>query len=473
MRPIIKGIDMFLDFHGRALAPLLLFAGVFAAGCSNVHDSTLANGMRVIVKEDHRSPVVVSQIWYKVGSMDEPQGLTGISHVLEHMMFKGTERLKPNEFSRIIAEHGGRENAFTSYDYTAYYQQLEKSRLPISFELEADRMQNLRIDDTEARKEIQVVMEERRLRTEDQPEALVYEQLMSHAFQTHPYRHPVIGWMADLERITPDDLRDWYRRWYAPNNATLVVVGDVKPREVVKLAEQYFGKIPRRDIERSRAPAESAQQQERRTRVAAPAQVPYLLMGFHVPVHAPKKDATAPAWEPYALTVLTGVLDGGDSARFERELIRSQKIAAGLVTEYNAIARDPMLMLFGGTPAGGRKIEELEQALRAQIERVRTEPVSAAELQRVKAQVTAQDVFARDSVFYQAMQLGRLAMSNLDLGLIDESVKRINAVTAEQVMTVAKKYLSDNNLTVTVLDPLPLDKAKPSRAAVRGAGHVR
>lgn len=463
---------MFLDFHGRALA---LGAALLAGGCSNIHDTTLANGMRVIVKEDHRSPVVVSQVWYKVGSMDEPQGRTGISHVLEHMMFKGTERLKPNEFSRIIAEHGGRENAFTSYDYTAYYQQLEKSRLPIAFELEADRMQNLRIDDNEARKEIQVVMEERRLRTEDQPEALVYEQLMAHAFQAHPYRHPVIGWMADLERITPDDLRAWYRRWYAPNNATLVVVGDVKPREVVALAEKYFGPIPRRDIERPPIPVEPPQQQERRARVAAPAQVPYLLMGFHVPVHAAKSDKDrSPAWEPYALAVLVGVLDGGDSARFERELIRSQKIAAGVVTEYNSIARDPMLMLFGGTPAGGRKIEELEQALRAQIERVRTEPVSDAELKRVKAQVVAGDVYARDSVFYQAMQLGRLAMSDLDVSLIDERVKRINAVTAEQVMAVAKKYLTDNNLTVTVLDPLPLDKAKaPRRAAAGGHGHGR
>ena len=465
---------MFLDLHGRALAPLVLLAGLLVGGCSDIHDTTLANGMRVIVKEDHRSPVVVSQIWYKVGSMDEPQGLTGISHVLEHMMFKGTERLKPNEFSRIIAEHGGRENAFTSYDYTAYYQQLEKSRLPISFELEADRMQNLKIDDNEARKEIQVVMEERRLRTEDQPEALVYEQLMANAFQAHSYRHPVIGWMADLGRITPDDLRDWYRRWYAPNNATLVVVGDVQPGDVVALAEKYFGGIRRRDIERPIIPNEPAQQQERRTRVKAPAQVPYMLMGFHAPVLAGEGDKKkAPQWEPYALSVLAGVLDGGNSARFERELVRMQKVAAGVVTEYNSIARDPMLMLFGGTPAGGRKIEDLEQALRTQIERVRTEPVSEAELKRVKAQVVAQDVYARDSVFYQAMQLGRLAMSDLNLSLVDERVERINAVTAEQVMTVAKKYLTDDNLTVAVLDPLPIGKAKASARAVGGHGHGR
>ena len=463
---------MFLDF--RAFTPLLLALGLLLSGCSDTYDTTLANGMRVIVKEDHRSPVVVSQIWYKVGSQDEPQGLTGISHVLEHMMFKGTQRLKPNEFSKIIAEHGGRENAFTSYDYTAYYQQLEKSRLPIAFELEADRMQNLTLDPAEVRKEVQVVMEERRLRTEDQPEALVYEQLMAQAFQVHPYQHPVIGWMADLGRITTEDLTEWYRRWYAPNNATLVVVGDVKPREVVALVKKYFGDIPRREIERTPAPTEPPQSQERRTRVAAPAQVPYFLMGYHVPVHAPKSKASGQAadWEPYALSVLVGILDGGDSARFERELVRRQKIAAGLVTDYTAAARDPMLLLFGGTPAGGRKVQELEQAVRAQVERLRSEPVSTAELQRVKAQVVAQDVFARDSVFFQAMQLGRLAMADLDLELIDKRVKRIDAVTAEQVMTVAKKYLTDNNLTVAILDPLPVDKTKKPKAA-GGHGHGR
>lgn len=459
-------------------AASIVFAALFVAGCSrDVHDATLDNGMRVIVKEDHRSPVVVTMVWYKVGSMDEPEGLTGISHVLEHMMFKGTERLKPNEFSRIIAEHGGRENAFTSYDYTAYFQQLEKSRLPISFELEADRMQNLKLDPEEARKEVQVVMEERRLRTEDRPEALTYEKFMNQAYQAHPYRHPVIGWMEDLGRISPEDLRAWYQRWYTPNNATLVVVGDVKPKEVVALAKQYFGPIPKRPVERPPIPREPPQTAPRRTTVKAPAQVPYLLMGFHVPVHEPSRERPkdrAP-WEPYALSVLTGVLDGGDSARFERELIREERIAAGVSTQYSSIARSPTVLLFGGTPAADRTPEELEAALRAQIERLRKQPVSAPELERVKAQVVAGDVYSRDSVFYQAMELGRLAMAGLDLELIEKRVERFNAVTPEQVMEVARKYLTDENLTVAVLEPVQATAGRtgPRPAARQGAEHAR
>lgn len=468
---------MILTARGRSLASTLIAAaGALLAACSDIRDTTLSNGLRVIVKEDHRSPVVVTQIWYKVGSVDEPESITGISHVLEHMMFKGTERLKPNEFSRIIAENGGRENAFTSYDYTAYFQQLEKSRLPISFELEADRMQNLKLDDAEVRKEIQVVMEERRLRTEDQPEALVYEKLMSLAYTVHPYKHPVIGWMADLERITTEDLRNWYRRWYTPNNATLVVVGDVKPRDVVALAEKYFGKIPQRPVERTPIPPEPPQQEERRARVAAPAQVPYLLMGYHVPIHAPKKlEAKVPwePWEPYALSVLVGILDGGSSARFERDLVRTQKVAAGIGTDYTWLGRYPTEMTIGGTPAAGRGVDDLERAVREQLERIRKEPVSEAELKRVKAQVVASDVFARDSMFYKAMQLGQHAMADLDLSMIDERVKRVNAVTAEQVNAVARKYFTNENLTVVTLDPLPMAKGRKPRPAAGGQSHVR
>ncbi len=453
----------------------LLAAVLLLTACATVHDTTLTNGLRVIVKEDHRSPVVVSQIWYQVGAIDEPEGLTGISHVLEHMMFKGTKRLKPNEFSRIIAEHGGRENAFTSSDYTAYFQQLEKSRLPISFELEAERMQNLLLADEEVRKEIQVVMEERRLRTEDRPEGLVYEKFMATAYQVHPYGHPVIGWMRDLEKITIDDLRDWYRRWYTPNNATLVIVGDVRPKEVVALARQYFEPIPTPTVTRTPIPAEPKQEQERRARVAAPAQVPYVLMGYHVPVYPRPGSAKTDtqAWEPYALSVLAGVLDGGESARFEKELVRQNKIAAGISAEYGAVARSPSMLLISGTPAGGRTVDELEQAVRAQIERVKNEPVSDGELNRVKAQVVAGDVYKRDSVFNQAMELGRLVAVGLDWHMLDERVERIKAVTAEQVRQVARKYLTDNNLTVTVLDPLPITAPSKTKTRPSGSAHAR
>jgi zinc protease len=471
MTLIIKGIVMFLTATRRAYGGLLLV--LLLAGCGDIHETTLANGLRVVVKEDHRAPVVVSMVWYKIGSVDEPEGLTGISHALEHMMFKGTERLKPNEFSRIIAAHGGRENAFTGYDATGYYQQLEKSRLPIAFELEADRMQNLRLDESEFKKEIQVVMEERRLRTDDRPESLVYENFMATAYRVHPYRQPVIGWMKDLERLTVDDLRDWYRRFYSPSNATVVVVGDVEPDAVFDLAKKYFGPVPARAVDRPTLPAEPPQNDARRIQVRVPAQVPYLLMGFHTPILRAKGAAAAhEPWEPYALLMLAGVLDGGASARFETDLVRARKIAASIGTEYRAIARSPAMMLFSGTPATGHTTADLERAVKAHLERVQREPVPPAELARIKAQVIANEVYERDSMFSTAYQLGELAMAGLDLDLIDQRVARLNAVTPEQITAVARKYFAEHRLTVAELDPLPIgprfQPARPTAGVTHG-----
>ncbi len=437
------------------------------AGCSQTHETTLPNGLRVIVKEDHRSPVVVSQIWYRVGSQDEPDGSTGISHVLEHMMFKGTQKLKPNEFSRIIAEHGGRENAFTGYDYTAYYQQLEKSRLPISFELETERMRNLTLDPAEFAKEIKVVMEERRLRTDDQPESLAFEKFMNTAYTVHPYKNPVIGWMPDLEKMRAEDLRAWYERWYAPNNATLVVVGDVNPVEVFTLARKYYGPVPRRELAPPAKSPEPPQAAERRVRVSAPAEVPYLLLGWHVPVLTVDDKSS----EPYALDVLAGILGGGNSARLARELVREQKLAASADASYSMISRSPGMLMLDGTPAPGRTIEELELALRAQVARLRDAPVTEEELNRVKAQVVAGNVYSRDSVFGQAMQIGQLVTAGLDWRLQDRFVRRIKAITARDVQAVARKYLLDENLTVAILDPKP--GAKPRMRPSLGGGHVR
>jgi len=446
---------------------LALVAGLLVA-CSPVKETTLDNGLKIIVKEDHRAPVVVSQIWYKVGASDEPDGLTGISHVLEHMMFKGTSAHKNGEFSRIIAENGGRENAFTGADYTAYFQQLEKSRLAIAFELEADRMRNLVLDDQEVAKEIRVVMEERRLRTDDQPESLAYERFMATAYTTHSYKNPIIGWMRDLEKLTIEDLRAWYQRWYVPNNATLIVVGDVEPREVIALARQHFGPVPARKLERTRVPVEPPQKQIRRSRISAAAQVPSLYMGYHAPAFSSRSND----WEPYALMVLNGVLDGGGSARIERELVRKQQIASSAGVGYSPTSRHPVLFLMSATPSRGRTPAELEMAIREQIRRVQEEPVAPAELERVKAQVAASNVFTRDSVFYQAMQMGMLETVGLEWQMLDHSVDRVRAVTAAQVQAVAKKYLTESNLTVTVLDPLP-GKAKPRAAAPHGGGHGR
>ncbi|MCP4041438.1 MAG: insulinase family protein, partial [Gammaproteobacteria bacterium] len=283
-----------------------------------VHEFTLDNGLKVIIKEDHRAPVVVSQIWYKVGSSYEHSGITGISHMLEHMMFKGTGKYEPGEFSRIVAAEGGSENAFTSRDYTAYYQQLAKDRLEVSFRLEADRMTGLILEQEEMLKERDVVAEERRLRTEDKPRSRAYEQFISTAYQTSPYHHPVIGWMADINGYTLEDLQSWYSRWYQPNNAVLVVAGDVEPVAVLKLANRYFGALPSNPIQQPKPRPEVEQLGQRRITVKVPAKLPYLVMGYKTP----NLSTAAEAWEPYALAVLAAVLDGDDSARLSRHLIR-------------------------------------------------------------------------------------------------------------------------------------------------------
>ena len=449
------------------LSPLLLLPVSLLASPSPTHEYTLKNGLRLIVREDHRAPVVVSQVWYRVGSSYEHDGITGISHVLEHMMFKGTRKHPAGEFSRIISENGGRENAFTAQDFTAYFQQLEKSRLKVSFRLEADRMRNLLLQDDEFNKEVQVVMEERRLRTEDNPEALTYEQFKAAAFVSSPYHHPIIGWMDDLENLTVADLKDWYRQWYAPNNATLVVVGDVEPEAVYRLARKYFGRIRPSDLMPPKPRREIPQRGLRRITVKAPAQLPYIVMGYKVPT----LKTAGEDWEPYALDVLAGILDGGDSARIARELVRGKQIASSASAGYDMTDRLQSLFLLDGTPAQGHDIAELEQALRAQVRQLQQEAVTPEELSRVKAQVVANNVYQRDSVFYQAMQLGVLTSVGLDWRLADQYVDRIRAVTADQVRAVARKYLTDDQLTIAVLDPQPMKGRRPHHGG--GSGFVR
>lgn len=446
-----------------SLSLMALLPNVFAA--APVHEFTLANGLKVLVREDHRAPIVVSQIWYKVGSSYEPSGLTGISHLLEHLMFKGTPEVPGGEFSRLIAANGGDENAFTSRDYTAYFQTLEKDRLELSFRLEADRMRHLLLKPEEVTKEIQVVAEERRLRTEDQPEALTQERFQAAAYLISPYRQPVIGWMQDLQAIQPEALRRWYQQWYAPNNATLVVVGDVQPARVRELAEKHFGPLPASELPSPRLDQEVPQLGERRIVVKTPAEAPYIMLGYKVPT----LKTAAEEWEPYALDVLDGVLGGGSSGRVSRHLIRGTQVAASAGTGYSSTSRLEELFLLVGNPAPGRSSAELEQALRAEVVRVREERVSPEELARVTAQVAASDVYQRDSLFYQAMRLGILETVGLGWNRLEDYVQRIQSVTPEQVQAVARKYLSDDRLTVAILEPLPLDGRRPAAPTAAGS----
>ncbi|NOZ52186.1 MAG: insulinase family protein [Gammaproteobacteria bacterium] len=419
---------------------------------TSVHEFHLKNGLKVLVKEDHRAPIVVAQIWYKAGSSYEKNGTTGVAHLLEHMMFKGTHKLGPNEFSKIISANGGRENAFTGKDYTAYFQQLEKSRLPISFKLEADRMANLNLSEEEFTKEIQVVMEERRMRTDDKPRSKTYEQFLAAAYVNSPYRHPIIGWMEDLETMVVNDAQQWYQNYYAPNNATLVVVGDVDPQEILVMAKKYYGPLKRQKIPALKPQQEVPQKGERRIVVKEKARLPYLVMGYKVPV---LKTAETD-WEPYALEMLAYVLDGSDSSRFSKNLVRGQEIATRVGAGYDLYSRMDDLFIFDGTPAQGRNIKELEKAIRQQIEILKTELVDEKELNRIKTQVVANKTYELDSVFYQAMQLGTLETVGLDWRLLDKYVDHFRAVTPEQVRKMAQKFLVDDRLTVAVLEPQPL-----------------
>jgi len=440
-------------------------SGVLA---SKVHEKVLDNGLKVLMKPDHRAPIVTSQVWYKVGSSYEHGGLTGISHVLEHMMFKGSEKLAPSEFSRIIAEHGGNENAFTGRDYTAYFQTLAKDRLEIAFELEAERMHNLTLPEEEFVKELEVVKEERRLRTEDDPESLTFEQFNATAYEASPYRIPIIGWASDLEHLQVGDLRDWYRRWYAPNNAILVVVGDLEPETVFLLAEKHFGPLKPEQVLPPKARSEPAQRGEKRIRVKAPAKEPYLILGYK----APALGHGGEPWEPYALEMLASVLDGGGSARFSRELVRGRRVAATASTDYDLFTRLPGMFLIDGIPAQGHTVGELEEALRAQVERVRREPVTASELAPIRAQLIAHKVYEQDSVFYQAMQLGRLETVGLGWPLADRYIEQLRRVTPEQIQVVARKYLVADRLTVALLEPQPLDGKRPRSSVAGGHSHA-
>lgn len=452
------------------LLSLSLTASSLFAG-SPVHEFMLDNGMKLIVKEDHRSPVVVSQIWYKVGSSYEYDGITGASHVLEHMMFKGTHQVGAGKFSRIIAALGGSENAFTGQDYTAYFETLSKDRIEKAFELEADRMTNLLLDNEEFLKELDVVKEERRLRTEDKPTSLTYEQFNAVAYRLSPYRNPIIGWMNDLDQMTIQDMRAWYRRWYTPNNATLVVAGDVEPEQILAMTKQYFGKIPAGPELIVKQPVEPKQEGLTRLEVKVPARQPYLIMGFKAPIIGSADED----WEPYALYMLSAILDGGSSSRFSREIIRRDKIAASAGADYDPYGRLPSMFLLDGTPTDNHSIPDVEKALLQHVETMKTDLVSEEELRRVVTRVISSKVFKQDSVFYQAMEIGMLETIGQSWRLAEEEVPRIRAVTSEQVRAVARKYLNEENLTIAVLKPLPMDQVnqqkKKSATAPKGDRH--
>lgn len=445
------------------LAGVLASAALALPVFANPFETELANGMKVVVKEDRRAPSVVHMVWYGAGAMDEVDGTSGVAHVLEHMMFKGTEAVGPGEFNKIVASVGGRDNAFTSHDYTAYYQQVPADQLARVMRLEADRMTGLRLTDEDFAKEVEVVKEERRMRTDDKPRALVFEELMATAFHAHPYRRPVIGWMSDLDHMRPADARAWYDRWYAPQNATLVVVGDVDHEAVFKEAQAVYGGIaPRATLPSRPIIEEPPRRGLRRVTVSAPAELPYVVMAWAAPTLR-QVDADQ---DVYALQVLAAVLDGYSGARLSRHVVREAQVAVSAGAGYDGIGRGPQLFYMDGSPAAGKRVSDVEAALRAELARIQTGGVGQAELARVKTQAVSSRVFQNDSLMAQAMEIG--ALESVGLSWRDEAamLEGIRRVTAEQVREVANRYFSDDTLTVAVLDPLPMNEATPRRPSV-------
>jgi len=450
----------------------LLGFSAHAQGPAQAEQFTLANGMTLIVKPDRRAPTAVHMVWLRVGAMDEVDGATGLAHVLEHMMFKGTRTLKPGEFSRRVAALGGRENAFTAQDYTGYFQQIPAHRLADVMKLEADRFANNRWSDDEFRKELEVVKEERRLRTEDNPRALLFESLSAATFQAAPYRRPIVGWMSDLEALQPDDARAFYRRWYVPGNAAVVVAGDVDVAQVRRLAEQTYGRIPARAVPVRKPQGEPPQRGLRRIDVKAPAEQAYVALAFKVPRLQSLHQPTPQDDDALALTVLAAVLDGYSGARLDRALTQgTDRVADSAGASNGLLGRGPQLFVLDGVPAPGKSAAQVEAALREQVARVAREGISAAELERVKTQWVASEVYRRDSLFFQARELGNNWVLGLPLDTSEKLLARLRAVTAEQVQAVAARYFGDEQLTVAQLLPQPPDPNRPKRLPVNGGRH--
>lgn len=411
----------------------------------NVYEEVLPNGLKILLLKDPNAPLAVFQIWYNAGAINDQTGKTGLSHLLEHIMFKGTPKYGPKAFSQMISRVGGVDNAATSEDYAMYYQKLAPDRLNLSIELEADRMRNLIIDPKESLSERDVVMEERRMRTDDDPQSVVYEEVVSTAFKNHPYRRPVVGWMSDLEKITSEDIRQYYRTYYAPNNAFIVVAGNIQTDSILKKIKDEFGSIPKGTEIMPIAFGEPEQMGERRVYVKKEAELPYILIGYKAPNILDE--------ESYALDVLAYILSEGKSSRIYKSLVDEKQVALSAGAEYSNFQKFPFLFFLSGTAAPGKGIDEVEKALYEEVEKIKNTPPSEKEIQKVKNRVEAEYIMDQDSISSQARMMGLCEMIG-DWRLKDRYPEGIRKVTAEDVQRVARKYLIEDKRNVGILIPI-------------------
>ncbi len=428
---------------GRILILAILVTAVMGIGTAvqaalfHPKTKTLANGMQVVVIEDHRAPVVSHMVWYKVGSADEPPGKSGIAHFLEHLLFKGTPNVPSGQFSKIVARNGGRDNAFTSYDFTGYFQNVAKEKLDLVMGMEADRMVNLELSEEDVATERAVILEERRSRTDNNPAAQMREAMNAAQYMAHPYGIPVIGWKHEMEELSLADALAFYRRYYAPNNAILVVAGDVEAEAVFAMAEKHFGPLPRADTPPRRRPQEPPQLAERRVifKDARVSQADWR-RGYLAPTRTAGESQHA-----IPLSLFSDLLGGGPTSRLYRSLVVKQKLAVNAGAHYSSTGLDLGRFVLYATPSQGVSLEKLEEAMDKELAAAMEEGFTAKALERSRTGLLAAAIYARDSLFTSPRIFGDALTSGLSVEQVESWPDEVKAVTMEQVMAAGRAVL--------------------------------
>ncbi|HVO94238.1 MAG TPA: pitrilysin family protein [Terriglobales bacterium] len=433
---------MLWSCRGVSLVLLFFVLSFRAATAAPVQEVVLDNGLKILLAEDRKSPSVTFQVWYRAGGRNEKDGKSGLAHFLEHMMFKGTPTTGPEEYSRIIAKNGGRSNAFTSNDMTVYFATMSRDKINIEIDLEADRMANALLGAAYFEAEKKVIQEERRLRTEDNPAAALSEVASAVAFVIHPYRRPVVGWMEDIQTLTRQDLVDFYKLYYAPNNAVIVVTGDFSTDEILPKLKAAFGKIARNTVPPTVDVVEPEQHGERRVILKKEAELPVLLMYYHAP------NLKSP--DSFALDLLSVVLAGGRSSRLHHELVYQKRLVRSIDADYSSVSVDPMGFSISAQLLPGTQPTRVEREIDGMLEKVKSELISERELQKAKNQVEAVFIFAQDSIFGQAMKIGYYEIAG-GWRQMDGYLDGIRKVTREDIRRVARQYLVADRRTVGTL----------------------
>ena len=412
-------------------------------------ETTLSNGLKVIIREDHRAPMVMTHIWYKAGSSDESGNILGVSHVLEHMMFKGTAKVPNDEFTRLSRIYGGSINAATFTNYTNYYQLYPKAYFPLALELEADRMSNLLLRQQDFEPEIKVVMEERRQRTEDNPRARAFERFKWISYPTSHYRQPVIGHMKTLNNIQLNDVKKWYRDWYTPNNAILVIVGDVESEAALHQVQKYFGDIPSRPTPARNDVLEFEQPGYRHMEITTDVQVPNLYMTWNVKSLASAKNPQ----DAYTLSIIRSLLDSGISSRLQDRLVRDRKVLTSVSATYDPYNRGDSIFGISALPAPDISLEEAQTAIQQEIELLKTQIISTQELERISTRFISSLIYSQDDIAGQAKIIGNLEVNGLSYRLIDALPTHYASVSAEDIQHVANTYFVRDNLSTLYIMP--------------------